>query len=553
MKRVYETDVLVIGGGSAGIMSALSASRFSKCLIVSKEPIGGGNTKISAGLFCTSDITVENSPESIFMDIMKGGDEINNPDLVKTLSNMAGEITLKMENHGAIFKRDDEGIVSKKVLMRLSGHSLARSIATLYKGISMTGSLKMALAEKVRNGKAGIIENSIAVKTVIENGACKGAIFFNIEKGEFFGVKSKATILATGGAGVLYYPHTDNVLSSTGDGFSLALRSGASLIDMEQTQFIPFAVSGGSFTGIFLGEPSFAGPKGVIIDNSGNIVMKDVWMLTRAELSRKVGELLYTDKVDKLFLDPRGNLETDEGRKVYENLKNAGLLDVLKDVYGKNAMMWKEPIMFAPTFHYQCGGVKVNRYGETEVKNLFACGEVQGGTHGANRLGSVSLTETIVFGWIAGEKAAKINNQIEWDPEKEISWLESRFSGEPSKDNGKIRTELQNTMWKLCGVVRERNGLKKCLEIIRDLRAEMKYGGLSSEMEWNDAVRESIELFFMLDTAEAIALSALMRDETRGCHYRKDFPEKRVEWEGKNVRTYMKNGFIKGEVLSWQS
>ncbi len=552
MKGVHETDVLIIGGGSAGLMSALSASRFSKCLVVSKEPIGIGNTKISAGLFCVSDITEENSPESIFKDILKGGDDINNPELVRTISEMAGEIALKMESHGVVFKRDENGVITKKILMRLSGHSLARSIATIYKGISLTGSLKLALAEKARNGRMKIIENSIAVKIIVDNGVCRGAIFFDIERGEFFGVKSKATILATGGAGALYYPHTDNVLSATGDGFSLALRAGASLIDMEQTQFIPFAVSEGSYTGIFLGEPSFAGPEGVIVDDSGDIVLRNVWMLTRAELSRKIGELLYTQKLDRLFLDPRKNLETEEGRRVYENLKKAGLLDVLGDVYGKEAMQWKEPINFAPTFHYQCGGIRINRYGETDIKNLFACGEVQGGTHGANRLGSVSLTETIVFGWIAGERASGVEKIHEWDAEKEISVIESRFSKGSSGKN-EIRKKLQKTMWELCGVVRDGKGLKKCLEIIKALRSRMEPGSLSPEMEWNSAVRESIELSFMFDTAEAIALSALIREETRGCHYRKDFPEKRDEWDRKNVRVYMENGSVKGDVFSWRS
>ncbi|MBC7104690.1 MAG: FAD-binding protein, partial [Firmicutes bacterium] len=218
-------------------------------------------------------------------------------------------------------------------------------------------------------------------------------------------------VLATGGAGWLYYPHTDCLRGATGDGMALAYAAGAELVDMEMVQFIPFAiVHPPSFCGILIGEPSVAGPHGVLLDGQGRLLLENVRRQTRAAVTRVMAEALAAGRGTErgaLLLDMSGNLKSREGREHLAYLKRRGRLEAVRRAYGDKAYKGEEPWEVLPSAHYFIGGLRVDPWGATNLPGLYAAGQAAGGVHGANRLGSVSLAELFVFGRRAGLAAAR--------------------------------------------------------------------------------------------------------------------------------------------------
>jgi succinate dehydrogenase/fumarate reductase flavoprotein subunit len=530
--QLRRTDVLVIGSGGAGVTAAVEAARAgAEVCAISKEPLGYGDTRISAGVMSTSpDPGRDDSTEQFAEDMIRGGEGLNDRSLVDALVNEALDGMLTFESFGHIFERDDEGM-PKRHLVPPGGHRTARSISSPAFGISMGHTMRSAAA------RAGIevLEETVCSELLIENGDVVGAVALQLTSGEPVALLARSTILATGGAGFLYYPHTDCMPSATGDGYDLALEAGAELVDMEQVQFLPFGITHpSSMLGIVCGEPVIAGPLGRLLNSRGEVVLENIMPMTRAQVARAIAEEIQRGGATQhggLLLDLRPNLEAPEGELFVRMMKKmaGGVVSVVRRAYGRKAAELEEPWDVLPTAHYNMGGVRTDEWCRSRVNALYACGQAQGGVMGGNRLGSTSLTEIFVFGRRAGRTAAAeargrsfADEKTAREPLEKLRALRgSRGSTRPIQ----LKRALQSTMWEKVGPLRDGSGLDEALEELSALEQQLGTLQISDVRRCNSEWVEAIELPHMLATARAIVVSALGRTESRGAHVRSDFPD----------------------------
>lgn len=538
--KVMDFDVVCIGGGGASVTAAVAASRLCRVALVSKEPVGYGDTRMAAGSMVHPGLSEEDDEKVFFEDMMFSGEGLNNPDLVSVMSEKAAGATTVVEEFGAIFRRDAKGNLGFGAATRSGGHTFPRSLICPPTGGVVIGN---ALRAAVSRSGAAVMEETAVCRIMVSDNQVRGALCFSLKSGEVFIIRAKAVILATGGGGWLYYPSTDCSRGSTGDGYSLGYQAGAGLTDMEQVQFVPFGLTyPAAFRGLFLGEPNLAGPAGVLKNSRGKIIMDSINVKTRAAVTRAMAE-----EIDRggctpnggLYLDLSDNLSTEKGRAAREDMVQKGQLEILRKAYGEKCYQWLDLIEVAPTAHYFMGGIKVDVSCMSTVNGLFAAGQVLGGVHGGNRLGSTSLAELFVFGNIAGEKAAYYANNTllgelpkEEDAEKEIKAL---FGSTGDYPPCTLIKRLQNVMQKYLWVLRDARGLGEALSLIADLEDMAGSLRISREPVYNTEILEALELRHMLVTARAVAASALERDESCGAHVRKDFTLSEKKSETYNV------------------
>ncbi|MEW6661379.1 MAG: FAD-binding protein [Bacillota bacterium] len=544
--QVLNFDVVCIGGGGAAVAAAVTAARKAKVALISKEPVGYGDTRLAMGATAHPCLAPGDAPEIFYEDLLAGGEQINDTVLARLIVKEAPVAVDMLENFGCLFKRDAGGGFGPSVVLRPGGHSFPRAVTTPGKGVAIGGALRAALA---RAGVA-VIEEAAVYRLLVNQQRIAGVVCYCLRTGEIALIKCKAIVLAAGGGGWLYYPQTDCSRGTTGDAYSLAYRAGAELVDMEQVQFIPFALTHpSSMRGIFLGEPSLAGPAGVLLDKSGQLVLKHINTMTRAQVTRAIVEALVQGRGTErggLFLDLSANLQTEKGRQAWADMGQNGQLEAVRMAYGDKAYHWEEPWEVAPTAHYFMGGIKVNRYCESSIKGLFAAGQSQGGVHGANRLGSVSLAELFVFGRIAGEAAAfsaREAGEIDMpeNGEEIIRGLTGFFGARGTYRPLQLQRELQQTMVEWAGPGRTAQSLRAALDRISLIENLSKDLTLAPHREYNLEVLEAIELEHMLVTARAVVESAMVRQESRGAHIRLDYPKTDNKYLG-NVVTVQVNG-----------
>ena len=527
-------DVIVIGGGGAGAAAAVAARRAgARVALLSKEPAGYGDTRIAEGAFAYPGRTAEDSPEFFCQDIKRSGEQLCDDDLVQTLARESEAGIYNIEEFGYLFRRDTEGRLSSKTAYKVGGHSTARAIIGAGRGINIGVTVRAACA------RAGVtvIEDTMAVRLLVMGGRVAGVQVYDFNRGEYEVLSGRAVILATGGTGWLYYPHTDCSRSVTGDGFALALQAGASLVEMEQVQFMPFAITHpDSMVGIMCGEPASAGPHGRLIDCEGKVVLEGVQNFNRAQVTRVMAQALKEGRGGPhggLFLDMAPNLEAPGGMAMWQAYsKAAPMMKTVRAAYGEDAYHWKTPWEVLPTAHYHMGGVRADANGNTGIPGLYAAGGVQGGVHGGNRLGSVALTEIFVFGRRAGEAAAQealaaAGNGANGAPEPVGPAVMPGRKGRHRPIQ--LVRRLQKTMWECVGPVRDEQGIRAGLGELDRLEEESADLAIGSGKRCNQEMRDALELPLMLLTARAIMASALERRESRGAHLRSDFPESALE------------------------
>lgn len=406
-----------------------------------------------------------------------------------------------------------------------------RTIRIPSRGIALGNILRMA----VGRAAISIFEEVIVHRLVWDGDRVLGVRCYDLKSGEWHTFNGKAVILATGGGGMIYYPHTTNTAEATGDGYALAAAVGAELINMELIQFQAFGmVRPPHMVGQVCGEPGHAGPYGRLLANDGSLVLENINILTRAELC-KILSLALNQGLGSpgggLFLDLSGNLTLNDGGKYMSMFKGAGgILERIRWSYGDKAARLEEPWEVAPTAHFFLGGIKTDENGWSGINGLYAVGEVQGGLHGANRLGSVALTENFVMGRKAGLAAAdeasltrtKVLNRKHTSPEQPDLPANTHGYHRPIS----LIRKLQNCMWQYASSVREQKGLISGLAEIERIKQDCQYMEVPPHKRFNTEVRDAIELEKMLLAAKVICQSALCREETRGSHVRLDFPEK---------------------------
>jgi len=359
-------------------------------------------------------------------------------------------------------------------------------------------------------------------------------------------------IVAAGGAGYLYFPHTDCMPAVAGDSFGLALAAGAELVDMEQVQFLPFGITHPpAMLGAPCGEPAMAGPFGRLVNNKGDVVLENIMPMTRAQVARIMVEEIRRGGATEhggLLLDQRPNLEKPEAESFVALMKKMGgpFLDVIRRAYGRKAADLEEPWDVLPTAHYSMGGIRTDVWCRSRVPALYACGQAQGGVMGGNRLGSTSLTEVFVFGKRAGRTAAaeakNRRHAAQSVFQQPIERVRSLRGSKGTHRPVELKRRLQRLMWEKAGPLRDTAGLKAAQKAIESIREQARDLRIADVARCNLEITDAIELPHMLAAAEAIVASALERCESRGAHVRSDFPERDDEHPVQNMVVAMKGG-----------
>jgi succinate dehydrogenase / fumarate reductase flavoprotein subunit len=523
MPEPRDHDVLVLGAGLAGMRAALEASRAGvDVAIVSKvHPVRSHSNAAQGGI--NAAIGEGDSWELHAYDTIKGADYLADQDAVEVLCREAPGDIIELEHMGVVFFRDADGRLGARAF---GGASAARA----YFVGDITGqALLTTLYDQILKAGVRVYEEWFATTLVVEDGACRGAVAIDLLDGELHLIRAKATIVCTGGVGRAYEPST-NALICTGDGIALAYRAGAPLMDMEMVQYHPTTLKGSGF----LISEAARGEGAYLLNAEGERFMQryapnKLELASRDVVSRAETEEIAEGRgVDEcVFLDCR-HLGRDVILRKLPQIRELAL-----DFAGVD--MIEQPVPIRPGMHYIMGGIKTDVDGRTRVPGLYAAGECAClSVHGANRLGANSLLDTLVFGRRAGREAARYARETSAAGEGEAllaserarigALLERPAHGETY---ARLRLELGTTMDRYLAVVRDERGLRAAFETIVALRARYARVSVGDKGRvYNQALTFVLELGYMLDCAEATVRSALTRTESRGAHYRSDFPER---------------------------
>ena len=529
----HTCDVLVIGSGATGAFGALTAAEnnVNVCL-VSKGCLLCGNTRLAGGIVACPDYLDLDSEQQFLEDVTSAGGDINQKELVELVA-QKGKPTLQLlEQWGYVFRRGGDG---KPELMRAGGHSTPRSFNCSYRGLSLSSLLRLKLSQQPN---ITLLEGHMLFRLLHDDSGVSGALFLDLYSGDSVFIHAAAVILATGGAGMLYTPHTDNSCEATGDGLAAALKAGTSLVDMEFMQCLPFSVnSQKDLTGIGCGEPSSAGPLGKLINSKGEVFLEKMHQMTRSQVTRAIfSEIKKGNGTQRagVILDPRANLSDSDGKEIYSQMLANGMYNVVRQAYGEDAYQWRTPYEVTPTVHHTLGGIQVDVCGFTGIPGLYAAGEVTGGFHGADRLGSVALTECFVFGSQAGHFATDSLRHSK-PGETSDADLMALFGRDGTESPIKLLEELGHIMWEMAGGIRDESGLQQALREISKIKLRSNHIETPALRKWNQPVKTAIELENLLVVAEAVVMSAIARKESRGNHFRWDYPHECSDWNRKNV------------------
>jgi succinate dehydrogenase / fumarate reductase flavoprotein subunit len=568
---VHEYDVLVIGAGGAGLRAAVEASGAGvKTGVVTKSLLGKAHTVMAEGGMAAAMGNVDDRDNwrVHFADTMRGGQYLNNCRMAELHAQEAPARVKELEAWGAIFDRTKDG----KILQRnFGGHRYPRLAHVGDRtGLEMIRTLQ---DHGIHQGIEVHAEHTI-LTLLMDGGRCVGAFGYDREKGRFVTFHAKAVILATGGIGRAY-KITSNSWEYTADGHSLAYHAGAALLDMEFVQFHPTGmVWPPSVKGILVTE-SVRGEGGVLLNNQGKRFMfDDIPENYRSQTASTPDEGWRYTQGDKKALRPPELLTRDHVARCINREVKAGrgsphggvFLDIawikeklpnsVEHIKRKLPSMYhqfkqladlditKEPMEIGPTVHYVMGGVQVDGDNQmSSVPGLFAAGECAAGLHGANRLGGNSLSDLLVFGKRAGEYAAKFAKEnaagsinpadIDASAKKALEPFERGAAGE---NPFTVQSDLQEMMQKLVGIVRTENEMQEALSEIPKLQARAARAGIAGNREYNTGWHTALDLDNLLTISEIVTIAGIERKESRGAHFRDDYPEKSAEWGKYNLK-----------------
>jgi len=573
----YETleyDVLIIGAGGAGLRAAIEASAAGvKVGLVCKSLLGKAHTVMAEGGMAAALANVDDRDNwrVHFADTMRGGQFVNNWRMAELHAKEAPDRVRELEAWGAVFDRTPDG----KILQRnFGGHRYPRLAHVGDRtGLELIRTLQ---DHGIHQGIEVHMEHTV-VALLKDGDRVTGAFGYDRERGRFKVFKAKAIVLATGGIGRAY-KITSNSWEYTGDGQSLAYHAGAELMDMEFVQFHPTGmIWPPSVMGILVTE-AVRGEGGVLKNRDGRRFMFDDipdnyksqtstdpeegWRYCQGDKSaRRPPELLTRDHVARCIMrevkagrgSPHGGVFLDIAW-IKEKIPNAPehIKKKLPSMYHQFKQLadldiTKEPMEIGPTTHYIMGGIRVN--GDTQmstVPGLFAAGEAAAGLHGANRLGGNSLSDLIVFGKRAGEFAARFakergpgqinDNQIEAIARQTLEpFNRGATAGGSAEGPYQVQHDLQEMMQSLVGIVRREDEMTRALDGIGALSERAGRVAVYGHREYNPGWHTAIDLKNLLTVSEAITRSAIERKESRGGHFRDDFPNKDTTWGKVNV------------------
>ena len=529
--KTISTDVLIIGSGGAGSRAAIEVDDAGlKALIVSKGlSFRSGCTGMAEGGYNAVFKTVDkdDSIDAHFNDTLKGGSYLNDKKLVEILVNESPKRLIDLENYGALFDRQESGEIDQRPF---GGQSFRR---TCYQGDRTGAELLNALKEEIIKRDIECIEEVMITSFVTDGNQVIGATGLNLKDSSLIYFKAKATILASGGAGQLY-PVTSNTFQKNGDGYAISYRAGANLVDMEQVQFHPTGmVAPESKKGVLVTEAVRA-EGGKLINSEGERFMskyapEKMELATRDVVARSIYQEIIEGRGTEnggVYLDI-SHLDDDY---IDEKLETMVLQFENVGVDIKHG-----PIEVAPTAHHFMGGLKINTDASSSLDNLFGAGEVCGGVHGANRLGGNALADTQVFGKIAGVSASKAAKESELKTNDEMVQEEaSRIEGLIKKGSIKpkeFKNRIKSLMWEKVAIVREEKTLNEALGQLQEMQKDLVNLDVSDKKQYNTDLVTALEVINMLEICILTVKSAIIRRESRGAHFRSDFPETKDEWK----------------------
>jgi succinate dehydrogenase / fumarate reductase, flavoprotein subunit len=560
-------DVVVVGAGGAGLRAAIEAhEQGARTAVVCKSLLGKAHTVMAEGGIAAAmgNVYEEDNWRVHFRDTMRGGKMLNHWRMAQLHAQEAPDRVRELEDWGALFDRTPDGLISQR---DFGGHRFAR---LAHVGDRTGLELIRTLQQKtVALGIDVYMECTVSTLLTLSDGSIGGAFGYRRVNGHYVVWQAPSVVLATGGIGKSYQV-TSNSWEYTGDGHSLALQAGASLVNMEFVQFHPTGmVWPPSVRGILVTE-SVRGDGGILKNSAGNRFMFDYipdYFRKETAETEEEADRWYSDK--KNNRRPPELLPRDEVARAINSEVKAGrgsphggvFLDIasrhdatyiqkrLPSMYHQfkelaEVDITQEAMEVGPTCHYVMGGVEVDpETAQSRVPGLFAAGEVAGGMHGSNRLGGNSLSDLLVFGKRAGAAAAEhglaSRNRSENPSEDRLRHAEQFATAPFARDGGEnpytIQQELQATMNELVGIIRTAEEIQRALDSIEALKVRAKALTVSGDRRYNPGWHLALDLPHMLRVSECIARAALERQESRGGHTRDDFPGPDDEWAKVNL------------------
>jgi succinate dehydrogenase / fumarate reductase flavoprotein subunit len=566
--QIYEHDVLVIGAGGAGLRAAIEASASGVSVgLVCKSLLGKAHTVMAEGGVAAAlgNVDDRDAWSVHFADTMRGGQYMNNARMAELHAKEAPERVRELEGWGALFDRTTDG----RILQRnFGGHKYARLAHVGDRtGLEMIRTLQ---DHGIHQGLDVHMECTI-LELLKDGNRVVGAFGYDRERGRFRVFRARSVVLATGGIGKAYRI-TSNSWEYTGDGHALGYEAGADLVDMEFVQFHPTGmVWPPSVRGILVTE-GVRGEGGLLKNKDGHRFMFDDipdlykhqtadnveegWRYTQGDKdARRPPELLTRDHVARCIVREIKEGRGSEHGGVYldiawikERLSNGSehIKKKLPSMYHQFKQLagidiTKESMEVGPTTHYVMGGVRVDPDTQmSRVPGLFAAGECAGGLHGANRLGGNSLSDLLVFGKRAGEHAAAFAKEhdagvVNTDQVGEIAQRALQPFSRDGEGPYAIQQDLQVMMQGLVGIVRQDTEIQKALDGLVQLNDRTNQVSVVGHREYNTGWHTALDLRNLLTVSEAVARAAIMRQESRGAHFREDYLAKDDAWGKQNI------------------
>ena len=529
-----EADVLIVGGGGAGMFAAVAAARNgARVLLLDKNVVGRGGATIMAQMTCASALgeAEPDSPRLHLEDTLSAGRGLCNENLAALLCDGSPKRIRELAGWNVNWARSADGKINQ---VKAPGHSRKRCVYVDF--LSTGAAICAALRNKTsRDPNVRRLSNVTVTDLVVRDGEIAGAVGIDVPTSAAVKIKCNAVILCTGGMTKMFRRTTaSNNLA--GEGIGLALRGGARIIDIEFLQFYPNGHLAPRMVGLdpTTWEPTRVKLGGRLLDGNGE------------EFLHRYGEAdggSYDTARDILTYAIYKEVEAGRGSPhggVYLSFQHIGA-QKLKDALGpvieiferNNIDLTRQPVEIFPIAHYQMGGVEVDTDMASTVPGLFAAGEIAGGANGANRLSGNALPEAVVFGERAGETAARYaarHKTTRWDdkaaqPHVDLVRQVAGRNGGDGASPGRLMDELKTLMWSKVGAFRDASALAAACARIRAMReADLDDVRIAPEQNFNSSLVEWFELRNGLLAAEAVATGALAREESRGAHQRNDFP-----------------------------
>lgn len=549
ISSTIQCDVLIVGAGGAGLRCAaeiLEKRPGTNIVAVTKvaHPQKSHTQTAQGGMAAVDPQDPVDKPIYHMFDTWKGSDCSADQNIIRKIVESGWEQTVWMENHGMHLSRDENGRVSKRTF---GGHTLNFGETSAFRCVFEADRTGKGIMDNVwgeaLKGGTSFINQAIATELVFKGDNCVGAIIFRQKDGEFVAVLAKATVLATGGNGQVFKV-TTNCRQNTGDGLAITIQAGLPVMDPEAIQFHPTGIVG---PGILASET---------LRSVGGILRNKDLEPFMERYAPKMKELAPRDLVARAIeteiREGRGILNPDHDiEHVWIDLRH--LSDYIHDVQIPEVSSFfrrfvnldpkKDLCPVRPSNHYQMGGIPTNEFGEVQKSNdelihgLFAVGECAAASfHGFNRLGTNSILELITMGKVAGEKGvASLGNERPELPKNagDMTFsLFSKFMEQKGRDNpGQIREEMRMLMTEKVGVFRTEDGIGLAIEVLEELKEGAGEATLSSKsLSMNQELIQRWELHNLLSVSTFIAHGALNRRESRGGHFREDFPERKDQF-----------------------